>query len=169
MCEVTKSELLNYANNFLVKNYGMTLDVELIINGRLTKTYGRFKYERNRFSGEEKALSVELNKTFIIHNSKEDVFNVLRHELIHYALFRLGKPNSDGDLYFENELKKHNTYSQMDVNVMEVKMKSCYKKFYTYECKCGVNKTTKNITRGSYSCRACNKNLVVLKIEKKLV
>lgn len=158
-------ELLDYANDFLNKNYGMNLVVPLLVNGRLTKTYGRFKYERNRFSGEEKALSVELNKTFILHNSKEDVFNILRHELIHYALFELGKPFDDGDSYFENELKKHNTYSQSNI----VKMKSCYKKFYTYECKCGVNKTTKNITRGSYSCRACNKNLVVLKIEKKLV
>ena len=169
MCQVTPNELLSYANDFLIKNYGMELNVPLKINGRLKKTYGCFRYLTNRMTGESKELSVELNKTFVIHNSKEDVFNVLRHELIHYACFKMNKPHSDGERYFENELKKHNTYSQTDVNRMEVKMKSRYRKFYTYECNCGINNTTTNITRGLYSCRVCKKRLVTIQIERKLV
>lgn len=169
MCQITMSELENYANEFLNKNYNMSLNVPLVVNGRLKKTYGRFRYTINRVTGATKEVSVELNKTFIIHNSKEAVFNVLRHELIHFALFKLNKPFDDGQSYFENELKKHNTYSQYDINMMEVKLKSQYKKYYSYECNCGESKTTKNITNGLYSCMICKKRLVVTKIEKKLV
>lgn len=169
MCQITLNELLSYANEFLAENYNMELTVPLVINGRLKRYYGRFCYQVNRMNGEAKELSVELNKTFIIHNSKEDVLNVLRHELIHYACFKMNKPHSDGDRYFENELKKHNTYSQTDVSRTEVKMKCRYKKFYTYECNCGKNTTTTNITRGLYSCRDCGKRLVVIQVEQKLV
>ena len=167
MCEITPNELLQYTRNFLNENYGLEFNVPLVINGRLKVTYGRFRYQINRFTGEKKAVSVELNKTFIISNGKDDVLNILRHELIHYALFMLGKPHSDGEAYFERELKKHNTYSQMDMK--HVSLKSCYKKMYSYECGCGKKETSKNIARGTYSCRVCKQRLVVTGVESKLV
>lgn len=130
---LSEYQLKKYANDFLRKNYGFDLTVPLKYNGRLKRSYGRFIYYNNP----RKPKCVEINRYFAETNSNEVVIDVLRHELIHYAVFMLGQPCRDGDDYFENELAKHNTVSQntikkheiaprpYNVNVYECQMPNC--------------------------------------------
>ena len=43
---LTESRMRDYAKSFLMKNYGLSLDVPLELNGRLRTTFGRFVYTK---------------------------------------------------------------------------------------------------------------------------
>src|SRR5690606_16736069 len=123
---LTQYQLEKYAEKFLKENYNMELIVPLKINGRLRKTFGRFVYYPNR------AKSVELSKYLIENNEPVVVLDVLRHELVHYALFMLDKPFSDGHPVFESELKKLGVVSQSTINKYKIKTKP--RNISIYEC-----------------------------------
>lgn len=124
-----ESKLTKYANDFLKENYDMHLIVPLKINGRLKTTIGRFRY----YGGtERKPISVELNKFFVENNDMDIVKNVLKHELVHYALYMQGKPDSDGHPVFENELKKLGVVSQSTIQNYEITYKP--KTIVVYTC-----------------------------------
>jgi SprT-like protein len=105
-------QLKKYADKFLMENYGMKLNVPLKLNGRLSKTLGWFIYKKKS----NIPVAVHLNKKFAQNNDQDLVLNVLKHELVHYALFMQGKPHSDGESYFENELKRRGIISQSTVD-----------------------------------------------------
>lgn len=117
---MTMEELKRYADNFLKKNYNLSLIIPLKLNGRLSRTYGRFNYKIDRNTGEKNPVSVELSKVFVENNDKDIVLDVLKHELIHYALFMQGKPYSDGHPAFENELKKLGVVSQRTIGKYQI-------------------------------------------------
>ena len=147
---LTTRQLLNYANSFLGENYGMTLSVPLKINGRLKRTVGYFKYTVERPTEYKEAKSVELSKIFVENNKKEIVLDVLKHELVHYALFMQGKPNSDGHPVFENELRRLGIVSQDTINKYNIKSE-----VHVYECSnCGLkfHKTRRLKHNGRYHC-----------------
>ncbi|UUV46318.1 SprT family protein [Bacillus phage vB_BanS-Thrax2] len=121
---MTETQLTRYANEFLMKNYGMRLTVPLKLNGRLSKTLGWFIYKKKA----NKPVAVHLNKKFVQNNDEDIILNVLRHELVHYALFMQGKPHGDGQTYFENELKRKGIVSQSTINQYTVNsVKQIYK------------------------------------------
>jgi SprT-like protein len=66
---------------------------------------------------------VELNKFFVENNDPATVLDVLRHELVHYALFMQGKPNADGHPVFERELKRLGIVSQTTINKYAIQSK----------------------------------------------
>jgi len=145
--KIYERQLKKYADKFLMENYGMTLTVPLKLNGRLSKTLGWFSYTTKG----GKPLSVELNKQFVLNNESQLILDVLKHELVHYALFMQGKPHSDGDSYFENELKRKGIVSQDTIN-KKYKIASVKN---IYKClKCDTNHTrARRITALSrYSC-----------------
>lgn len=122
----TEAGLTQYAKNWLKETYGLELEVPIKINARLTRALGHFKY----YISSGKPHSISIAKRTVDYYGKEATLDVLKHELVHYACFVLGKPHEDGDWYFENELKKHgitrtNTYKRKG-------------EFHTYYCpNCG--------------------------------
>ena len=129
MMKLTESQLTQYANQFLNKNYGFELTVPLRINGRLTRTYGRFGY-RKYSNGRKVPLYVELSRNLVENNEMVAVLDVLCHELVHYALFMQDKPNSDGHPVFESELERLGIVSQDNI-AKKYSIKSAMR---TYQC-----------------------------------
>lgn len=158
---LTEYQLEKYANKFLKENYNMTLTVPLKINGRLRTTFGRFRYRRYR-SGASIPLSVELNRFFVENNEPAIVLDVLRHELVHYALYMQDKPCSDGHPVFENELKRLGIVSQSTIGKYEIKSKPV--KIHTYECAdCGLEyKRKRALANGgkNHRCGSCHGKLI---------
>ncbi len=109
----TKSELdkwiedyTQFANDFLQKEYNLTLIVPIKIDGRLKRALGSFHSTRASLP-----ICIKLNKTQVILDRRletEYIFDTLRHELVHYALFMLGRNYHDGDDDFESELARLN-------------------------------------------------------------
>lgn len=114
-------QLEKYADKFLKDNYDMTLDIPLQLNSRLRTTYGWFKFRR--INGKNIPSKIELNKFFVENNDAVTVLDVLRHELVHYALCVKEKPFSDGNRYFEGELKRLGVVSQNTIDNYEIKSK----------------------------------------------
>jgi SprT-like protein len=119
-------QLRMYAKKWLKEIYGLDLIVPLDINGRLKITCGRF------ISRGGHPLRVEMNKFFVENNDAIVVLDVLRHELVHYALFMKRKPNSDGHPVFENELKRLNIVSQKTIDKYIITSRP--KPYHYYKC-----------------------------------
>lgn len=103
---MTEYKLTKIAEDFLQKEYGLELTVPIRFNGRLKTALGRAKFTRKGMFADYKPEVIELAKNLMENYTNEEIVDVLKHELVHYACFRLGKPNADGDWYFENELKR---------------------------------------------------------------
>lgn len=101
-------KLTKYASEFLENEYGLELAIPIKFNGRLSKSVGRFRYNDYH----NRAVEIELSKKHtilaVMTNTLDAIFGVLKHELIHYALFEKDLPYYDSDLYFQNECKRHN-------------------------------------------------------------
>jgi SprT-like protein len=167
----TLNQLEKYASKFLRDNYQLQMSIPLELNGRMKRTCGWFKSVRYRDGRSPKAVKIELNKFFVENNDPITVLDVLRHELVHYALFQQGKPNKDGHPVFEAELKRLGIISQSTINNYVIVSKPVKKNVYqcatetcgrTYEtaralsnggrfhsCKCGgglINKGKKVVS-----------------------
>lgn len=95
-------KLTNVANAFLQNEYQLDLNIPIIINKRLRITLGSYV----TFWKTDKPKRIELSGTLIKYGHDTVIIDVLKHELVHYALHSLGFPSDDGDEYFENELKR---------------------------------------------------------------
>jgi len=58
------NEAKTFANNFLMENFNMRLEIPIKMNGRLTRTMGRY-LARNYF-GSIFPTSIELSKTYLV-------------------------------------------------------------------------------------------------------
>jgi SprT-like protein len=155
--ELTMYQLQSYAKKFLKDNYNLDLVVPLQLNGRLNTTCGRF-VSRRYYDGRTEPKVVELNKTFAQNNEPTVVLDVLRHELVHYALFMLNKPNSDGHPVFENELRRLGVVSQNTINQYQIASK---KQVYACaDCKTEFKRARKLKNNGRYHRCTCGGSLV---------
>ena len=99
-----------YANEFLEKNYNTSLTVPIKISGRLTSTGGYFRGVIR--GGVRKPMEIQMSERFIasaLHDGQEGleaILDTLKHELVHYVLFKTGKEFHDGDYDFESELAR---------------------------------------------------------------
>lgn len=93
-----ENTLKNIADEFLEKNYGLTLKIPIIIDDNLTNIGGQFIIYKN------KPQAIKIKN---VENST-DLLNILFHECVHYALYTLYKPYRDEDYYFKLELKRLN-------------------------------------------------------------
>lgn len=99
---MTVHKLTKIAERFLKEEYNLKLTIPIKFNNRLTTTLGRFIIDRNTF----KAKVIEINTKMLANYTEEEIIDVLKHELVHYACFKMNKPFDDGDPFFENELKR---------------------------------------------------------------
>lgn len=152
-------ELVDLANEFL-ENYDMKLEIPIQFNSRLSRSLARYVYrEANR---KEVPVKIEVSVNLMKKYSKEVIFDVLKHELVHYALSAKGLPSKDGHPYFENELKK---YGISPTNTI-----SYIGKLYVYACKnCKMEiKRRRKLTEYSYCNCSEYPNLELIgEIEKK--
>ena len=152
----TINQLEKYANKFLQDNYNMKMEIPLRLNGRLKSTCGWFKYR----PAKKEAVCVELNKYFVEKNEPSMVLDILRHELVHYALFAKGKPHCDGDTYFENELNRLGIVSQSTINKYNIKSKPVTISIYKCkECSYEFKKRRALSSDGRYHRCGCGGNL----------
>lgn len=159
---LTQYQLEKYAEKFLKDNYNMKLLVPLKINGRLRTACGRFVYTQFKSGKPSVPKVVELNRYFLENNEPAVVLDVLRHELVHYALFMQGKPHRDGHPVFENELKRLGIVSQSTIDKYNIKSKPV--NIRVYECEdCGYKYRRKRALAhgGKYHrCGGCNGRLI---------
>ena len=99
----TIQRLTEFANNWLQKTYGIRLEIPIEIRSSLKRTLGYFQHKQDAV---KEPIKIALASRLFTHYPKEVVYDVLKHELVHYALYMLGKPHKDGHPYFENELKR---------------------------------------------------------------
>lgn len=148
--------LTRKAKRFLSEEFGLTSDILIIVNARLSRYRGYYKYSKDSLTGEISDRKIEIAETLLIDASLLDdnlgVESTLFHECTHYALHTLGKPYKDGDTYFEETLKRLNINSSGTQNVLN--------KYYVYECEeCSKNTKSRqrlNVNRKIYVCSGCN-------------
>lgn len=98
--------MVDFANEFLRNEYDLGLEIPIKINNRLSKSLGRYIMMKSYDTGRLRPHSIEISGKIIKYDTKDFVLDTLKHELVHYALFRKGAPYNDGDTFFENELKR---------------------------------------------------------------
>lgn len=155
------AEIISQVGEFLSDEYNVDLDIPITINGRLTSTLGRFRYNRHE------AVGIELSKNLITYNDISSIMSVALHEAVHYALYELGLPNSDGHPVFENELKKHSIVSNYNKNT-NLKFLTL-KTMVLYKCGCEDNIHTRQkalLKKYRYHCTKCGEDLEFYKKEK---
>lgn len=105
-----EKDLGAYANEFLEKNYNTNLTVPIKISGRLTSSGGYFHGIIR--GGVREPMEIQLSERFIssaLHDGQEGleaILDTLKHELVHYVLFKQGRKFHDGDCEFESELAR---------------------------------------------------------------
>jgi len=151
---VSHSVIITEAQNFLLTNYNIELDIPIEYNHRLRRTLGRFISTRIKDSNKNKPKKIELSTELMQQYTPEIIIDVLKHELVHYALCAKGHPRSefrDGHIVFEKELRrlgvaKTRTYSNKnkvkhkyvcDMCGKEHKLNSKVK--FWVQCNCSIN------------------------------
>lgn len=148
-------ELYSIAREFLDKEFGMKLEIPIFINTRLKTMFGYFQ-QRNKQS-----WKIDISKEFIDTHPKEHVIDVLKHELVHYALFEQGKPYRDGQDYFENTLKR--------LRISPTKTYKTYGKHHAYICNCeGKTFYRKRKLQEGSRCKVCGTLEYIGVVEKSL-
>lgn len=129
----TSNEGLGIANDiakkFLKEHYGLDMDINIVENKRLKRSYGRFVIRINRRTNNE-TLKIDLCPITVKYATIDTLTDTVKHECIHYALYKLCRGYKDGCEDFENELKKHlvtSNYNKNNNNIKEVKYKAIFK------------------------------------------
>lgn len=95
-----EKEMTQLAEIFLEENFNITLDIPIKVNARLKRKLGVFK----SYLEIREPVIIEISQDLIIHSiikgDKSELYDVLYHELIHYALCTTGIPYSDNDYEF---------------------------------------------------------------------
>lgn len=145
-------QLQNYAEDFLRKNFDLSLDVPLRISKRMKSKLGVFsiKYNRNEVLSSEIVLSYN----FIINNDKDAVLDVLYHECVHYALYKKRLPFRDSDPEFIHTLER--------LGISRTRSYQYKGQSYLYECRKCRYQFSKNMKgyEKRYMCGKCHGKFV---------
>lgn len=141
-------ELHDHAETFLWENFNQRLNIPININNRLRTVGGRFRSRHYVSDNSAKAVDIEIAKFVCETGTQEEIWDILEHECIHYALFERGEPYRDRDSHFINTCKRLNV--RLDHSIAREKR--------TYACPvCGVIvEGYRKIPRGYYiPCGKC--------------
>lgn len=155
--ETMVSHLEEVAEDFLIENFDLTLDIPIRISNRMTRTFGSFVRTRNRLTGETQSKEIVISSNLYKYHGYDNMIDTLKHECIHYALYTLGRPFKDGQAYFENTLKEH--------GVSSTGTKKFKGKAHQYECTGCKNtfRQTRRFNTDKYRCSHCKGQLVYVK------
>lgn len=115
-------ELKKYAIEFSKIEYNNDFNIEIEINNRLKKSVANFRYFTNLYLdynidyGHKIQIQGNFFNACLLDREKgyKNLLAVLRHELIHYNLYKLKKQFKDGQKDFEIELMKNDAPSNFD-------------------------------------------------------
>lgn len=93
-------DLRAFAYDFLDEEYGLPPRVKINLNSSLRNSVGQL------VRGDTIELNTRHVYNAVIFENREEVEDTLKHELVHYALGVLGRPDDDGDPEFEYELAR---------------------------------------------------------------
>jgi len=154
--KITQIEIENYCKSFLMESYNLDLTIPIKINSRTTTTLGSFIHSKKNG-----AIRLEFSKKFFQNGEIVDIYDTMRHECIHYALYVKEKPFRDGDRYFEDELIKYNTTS---TGMTDVRYE---RNVRVYSCKCDEHIFLATIRPSK--CTKCNSVLEYKERRKQLM
>ena len=121
-----EKELTSYAKQWVKEEFGIDFTLSVKSNGRLKSTLGVYTH-----SGKT-PVRVNIAKGLIESGRDADVYDVLRHELIHYSLHQLGLPHRDDDREFIEACTKRGVGLTRTLKGFHDK--------HVYTCKCGLHK-----------------------------
>lgn len=149
-------ELYSIAREFLDKEFDMKLEIPIFISNRMKTVFGYFQYKNKTTP-----WKIQISQEFIDTHPREHVIDVLKHELVHYALFVQGKPHKDGQRYFEDTLKR--------LGVCATHTYKTLGKFHEYRCNCEgkVYHRKRRLPKGSI-CGTCKTIKYIGIVEKSL-
>lgn len=148
--------ITNIAKDFLMEAYDMELEIPISINGRLSRTMGRYMYTHRNES-----VGMDFAKYFVEHADDELFVKVIKHECIHYALHRRGDPFADGHPFFETELKKHESLTTGSVKLPHPQ------KVHYWHCGCKTHKTSVKHKKGRI-CLKCRGRLEFVETKEEI-
>lgn len=145
-------ELVSEADVFLKENFNLQLTVPIEFESRIKKVLGRciFNKINKEYIPEKIQISVDLVKNY----PKEIIIDVLRHELVHYAMCIQKRPFFDGDREFENELNKLGIKSTRSYKIMG--------DVHNYHCSLCGNKFTRKRKLSKFAKCSCSLNSVLI-------
>lgn len=97
---VTIRDLYEEAERFLNERYGINLMMPITVAELPDDIQGYYEHRGTKPS------VIVIARDVMTFGSDEHVYDILRHELVHYAMHVLGRPNRDGDAEFEAELER---------------------------------------------------------------
>lgn len=101
MGKLTVDDLYEEAERFLWDKFGLSLTIPIEIDEDMSLEGGAFEHTSR------KACAIYIADFVMKIAEDEVIYDILRHELIHFALFTMRKPFNDGDPFFEETLAKH--------------------------------------------------------------
>lgn len=147
-------ELYSIAREFLDKEFNMKLDIPIFINSKMKTMFGCFR------SKKKVAWQIDISKEFMDTHPEEHIIDVLKHELVHYACFKMKKPWGDKDAYFKETLDR--------LGICRTRTYKTAGKFHKYSCKCGKSFYRKRkLSKGSH-CGECKTLKYIGVVEREL-
>jgi len=155
MPEITIEQLTNIAKQFTLNEYNIELDIPIVINNRLKSTLGRYK-----FTKKGNPIQIDISGKLLSLANRQVAIGVVKHEAVHFALGKLGKPNRDGDPYFEKELIRLGIPSSRNRD-RAVKFVGEKYVFECKKCKRNISTTVKKVMRENelYLSSCCHSRL----------
>ena len=121
-----ENELTAYAKKWVKEEFGIEFTLPVKSNGRMKSMLGVYTHKGKT------PVRVNIARGLIESGRVDDVYDVLRHELIHYSLHQLGYPHRDEDSKFIE------TCNRLGVGLTRT-LKGFNDK-HVYTCKCGLHK-----------------------------
>ena len=104
-------EYADIVDRILVQHFGLTTQPPLVFNNRLRSAIGKYRMTVSYRTHEVIKESIDLQTTAMALSFLDDPAtgsafrqNVMAHELVHYAMYKLGKNANDGSADFEQAL-----------------------------------------------------------------
>lgn len=102
------TKLTQYAHRFLNNNFNIELMTNIEFDNRMRSSLGFTKLFPSAKECAGIYLSGELFNLSMFDDTHEYLYDTLKHELVHYALYILNKDYNDGSKDFEDTLKRLN-------------------------------------------------------------
>ena len=150
MLTISEEELKKLVNELSLTHFGKPYPDDVIFNGRLRTTGGRYIPSKRK---------IELNPKFPVELGEEEFHGIIKHELCHYHLHVEGRGYKHGDPEFKHLLKTTGSPRHCQT-LPSVKSKIKHK----YACQaCGqlYNRMRKIDTR-RYRCGKCKGKLGIV-------
>lgn len=160
---LTIADLTEIARQFLRDEYGMALEIPVKRNNRLRTSMGRFVETYDEDLGEHTPNRIELSGITLEYGADTAIIDVLKHELVHYALCVKDEPNDDGHPHFEAELRRLGISSTETTTIgpaVVYQCSKCKKRDYT-----GNKRVVRDLESGGngYRTRCCKASLTYIK------